>query len=93
MQHVFSMSQEPDEALIGVYPINEKLIDASEECYLEWVNRVLRHEFGHFTCLEEIKRWQPLESDPLLKLNLKEGKVPVPMKYRIPVHIGRVFPD
>jgi len=87
MQHVFSMSQEPDEALIGVYPINEKLIDASEECYLEWVNRVLRHEFGHFTCLEEIKRWQPLESDPLLKLNLKEGKVPVPMKYRIPVHM------
>ena len=38
MQHVFSMSQEPDEALIGVYPIDEKLIDASEECYLEWVN-------------------------------------------------------
>ena len=42
MQHVFSISQEPDEALIGVYPLDEKLIDASEECYLEWVKKVLR---------------------------------------------------
>ena len=80
------MSQE-HEALVGKYPINEADIDVTEAAFADWCNSALRHEFGHFTCLERIKRWEALESDPLLKIHLKEGMHPTPMKYRIPVHM------
>ena len=86
LQHVFSMSQE-HEALVGKYPINEADIDVTEAAFADWCNSALHHEFGHFTCLERIKRWEALESDPLLKIHLKEGMHPTPMKYRIPVHM------
>ena len=87
MQHVFHMSKEQKEALVGVFPIPEERIDATEDEYIDWCNRALRHEFGHFTCLNKIERWEPLESDPLLKLNMKPGMNYRPIKYRIPVHM------
>ena len=66
MEHVFHMSKEQKEALVGVFAIPEERIDATEDEYIDWCDRALHHKFGHFTCLIKIERWEPLESDPLL---------------------------
>ena len=87
MKYVFHMSKEDRESLVGVFPIPEERIDATEGEYIDWCNRALHHEFGYFTCLNKIERWEPLESDPLLKLNMKPGQEYRPIKYRIPAHM------
>ena len=71
----------------GSFPIDERLVDATEAAYQSWVDDLLKHQtLGEFSCLKERKKWTPLPHDPLLKLELK-GKLPKPQRYRVPVNL------
>jgi hypothetical protein len=71
----------------GSFPIDERLIDATEPEFQAWVDDLLKHQtLGDFSCLQERKKWTPLPHDPLLKLELK-AKLPKPQRYRVPVNL------
>ena len=71
----------------GSFPIDERIVDATEPEFQSWVDDLLKHQtLGDFSCLQERKKWTPLPHDPMLKLELKE-KLPKPQRYRVPVNL------
>eukprot|EP01050_Picozoa_sp_SAG11_P003617 SAG11_NODE_208_length_12354_cov_19.490167_17_plen_482_part_01 len=49
-------------------------IDTTDELMMEWVRQLTEQILRKFGCMDAIKKWSPLPTDPLLKINLKQGK-------------------
>ena len=79
--------------LEGQYPIDEKLIDASAPEIADWVDRLLSQQIEKFTCMDEITRWEPLPSDPLLRITLKKDCRPPARRYPVPIHMYPEFKE
>eukprot|EP01050_Picozoa_sp_SAG11_P020378 SAG11_NODE_3424_length_2455_cov_10.236418_3_plen_146_part_00 len=41
---------------------------------MEWVRQLTAQLIKKFGCMDAIRKWSPLLTDPLLKINLKQGK-------------------
>eukprot|EP01050_Picozoa_sp_SAG11_P005729 SAG11_NODE_414_length_9684_cov_7.947522_1_plen_2392_part_00 len=82
-----------DEELVieGKFPIDETSIDKTFEEMLKWTSDFLNNRLQHFKCFTELKRWEPLPGDPLLKIRLKPGCTPVSRRYPVPVHMYPEF--
>jgi hypothetical protein len=69
------------------FVIDESEIDKTIPEFLEWVERLISHKLGKFKCIQEMKRWQYKEGDPLLKLILKPDAKPQSASYKTPIHL------
>ena len=46
-----------------------------------WVKDLMQQKLGKYTCLDELTKWRPLLSDPMLHINLKPGSKPISRRY------------
>lgn len=76
-----------DVLLEGTFPIDESLIDKTHPDMQAWVDDLLHQRLGKFTCLDELVRWEPLPTDPLLNIKAKPGTKPVARRYPVPVNM------
>ena len=54
----------------------------------EWVRQLTAQLIKKFGCMDAIRKWSPLPTDPLLKINLKQGKKGFQSRrYKTPVHL------
>eukprot|EP01050_Picozoa_sp_SAG11_P021689 SAG11_NODE_3912_length_2152_cov_13.990258_1_plen_317_part_00 len=55
---------------------------------MEWVRQLTAQLIKKFGCMDAIRKWSPLPTDPLLKINLKQGKKGFQSRrYKTPVHL------
>ena len=73
------------------FPISESEIDKTDPAHESWVQDLMQQNLGKFSCLDELKKWRPLPSDPMLHIDLKPGSKPTSRRYPVPVHMYDEF--
>ena len=65
-------------------------IDTTDVLMKEWVRQLTAQLIKKFGCMDAIRKWSPLPTDPLLKINLKQGKKGFQSRrYKTPAHLQR----
>eukprot|EP01050_Picozoa_sp_SAG11_P044051 SAG11_NODE_21200_length_429_cov_11.906061_1_plen_115_part_01 len=66
METAFLNAAKPDIKFPSWFKPTE--IDATDELMMEWVRQLTEQILRKFGCMDAIKKWSPLPTDPLLKI-------------------------
>ena len=70
------------------FPIDTKLVDQTAPKFKDWVQALKDQRIKKYSCMDPIREYCPLPTDPLLHIKVKEGAtMPKPQRFKTPRHM------
>ena len=92
LTNAYSIPTHTDKTHPPVFTKHPENINKTYHKYVDWVSKLENQEIEFFKCLEPLDKFVPLPTDKTMKVTLKAGSKPPPVRrYKCPINLLPVF--